>query len=257
MRRRALMWATAPGVALAWLLMLPWQPTLAQGGGPFCAPGETPHFANGIAALQGRLGPTMGEPLECEHRDLASGDSQQHTTTGLAYYRPSINTSMFTDGATHWALANETVVLWRSESVTPPQPTDAEVAYLQRTRPLESRAAALQRRLTGARQQAERGQLDSMDAASLKSLVDEFRAARDAFAAERPPARLGRYHGMMVVSLNTGMGAAELLFQARQIETPSVRSGLISGAAKHRQESERLQRAAADAYSKALPVVVN
>ena len=61
---------------------------------------------------------------------------------------------------------------------------------------------------------------------------------------------------MMVVSLNEGMGAAELLTQARQISSPDLRARLVAGATKHRQESERLQAAAQDAYSKALPVVV-
>ena len=72
----------------------------------------------------------------------------------------------------------------------------------------------------------------------------------------KAPARLGRFHGMMVVSLNTGMGAAEMLAQVRQIETPELRTSFISSATKHRQESERLQLAATDAYSRALPVVV-
>ena len=110
----------------------------------------------------------MGVPTECEHVDPTSGDTLQCTTTGLAYFRPSISSTMFTDGSTHWALTDGTVVLWRNESVTPPQPTDAEAAYLQRTAALNSRAAALQRRLTAMRQQAERGQLDSIDPASLQ-----------------------------------------------------------------------------------------
>jgi hypothetical protein len=211
---------------------------------------------HGIAALHERLGPTMGVPTECEHVDPGSGDTLQRTTTGLAYHRPSLGTTMFTDGSTHWALTDGTVLLWRNESVTPPQPTDAETAYLQKTAPLIGRATALQRRLAGIRQQAERGQLDSVDLDSLKSLVSDLRATRDAFAAERAPVRLWKYHGMMVTSLNTGMGAAEMLVQARQIETPALRERFISSAMKHRQESERLQLAAADAYSRALPVVV-
>ena len=61
---------------------------------------------------------------------------------------------------------------------------------------------------------------------------------------------------MMVVSLNTGMGAAEMLAQARQIESPALRASFLSSATKHRLESERLQLAATDAHSRALPVVV-
>jgi hypothetical protein len=256
MWRRSLMLVVAPLLALVWMQALVVEPTEAQAGGPFCQPGQTPTFVYGIAELQGRLGPTMGVPTECEHVDPTSGDTLQRTTTGLAYHRPSLNMSMFTDGSTHWALADGTVVLWRNESVTPPQPTDAEVAYLQRTAALRSRAAALQRSLTGVRQQAERGQLDSIDLASLESLVGDLKATRDAFAVVQAPARLGRYHGMMVVSLNTGMGAAEMLAQARQIESPELRASFLSSATKHRLESERLQLAATDAYSRALPVVV-
>jgi hypothetical protein len=61
---------------------------------------------------------------------------------------------------------------------------------------------------------------------------------------------------MMVVSLNESMGAAELLTQARQVAAPDLRARLVADAAKHRQESERLQAEAADAYGRALPVIV-
>jgi hypothetical protein len=257
MRRRSLMLAVAVLMALVSMQVLVSQPTQAQAGGPYCAAGEAPTFVYGIADLHSRLGATMGAPTECEHLNPSNGDTLQHTTTGLAYYRPSMNAAMFTDGSSHWALANGTVVLWRNESVTPPLPTDAETAYLQKTTALKSRAAALQRRLTVVRRKAEGGQLDSIDLASLTALVNELKATRDAYAAERAPARLGRYHGMMVTSLNAGMGAAELLAQARQIETPTIRAGLITSAMKHRQESERLQLAATEAYSHALPVTVD
>jgi hypothetical protein len=257
MVRRSLLLVAAPLMALVWMQALVVQSTEAQAGAPYCQPGQVPTFVHGVAELQSRLGSTMGAPTECEHVDPTSGDTLQRTTTGLAYFRPSIATTMFTDGATHWALADGTVVLWRNESVTPPQPTDAEVAYLQRTTVLKSRAATLQRRLAGVRQQAERGQLDSIDPASLRSLVEELQATRDGFAVVKPPARLGRFHGMMVTSLNTAMGAAEMLAQARQIESPELRAAFLSSATKHRQESERLQLAATDAYSRALPVVVD
>ena len=256
MWRRSLMLAAAPLLALVWLQVIVVEPTEAQAGGPFCQPGQVPTFVYGIAELQSRLGATMGVPIECEHIDPTSGDTLQRTTTGLAYHRPSMNTSMFTDGSTHWALADGTVVLWRNESVTPPQPTDAEVAYLQKTTALRSRAATLQRRLAGVRQQADRGQLDSIDLESLRTLVSDLKVTRDAYAAEKAPARLGRYHGMTVVSLNMGMGAAEMLAQARQMESPQLRASFLSSASKHRLESERLQLAATDAYSRALPVVV-
>jgi len=256
MWRRALTLTVAPLMALVCIQALVWQPAEAQGGTAFCQPGELPTFVYGIADLHRRLGATMGVPTECEHVDPTSGDTLQCTTTGLAYFRPSISSTMFTDGSMHWALTDGTVVLWRNESVTPPQPTDAEVAYLQKTTVLKSRATALQRRLAGVRQQTERGQLDSIDLESLRTLVGDLKATRDAFAVVQAPARLGRYHGMTVVSLNTAMGAAEMLAQARQITSPELRASFLSSATKHRLESERLQLAATDAYSRALPVVV-
>jgi hypothetical protein len=258
MRRRARVLALAFLAALVSVPALFVLPALAQPpGAPFCAPGQAPAFVYGIAALRDRLGQTMGAPLECEHVDAQSGDAVQRTTTGLAYYRPSINTAIFTDGETHWALSEGTVLLWRGPSVRPPQPTDAEAAYLQRTAPLQSRADALQRRLAGVRLQVERGQIDTLDLDSLRSLVDDLRATRDAYVRAGGPGRLWRYHGMMVVSLNEGMGAAEMLAQARQIESPDARARLLASAMKHRQESERAQAAATDAYSQALPVVVD
>ena len=43
---------------------------------------------------------------------------------------------------------------------------------------------------------------------------------------------------------------------ARQVTSPDVRTRLLDSAAKHRQESERLQFAAQDAYNRALPVEI-
>ncbi len=85
--------------------------SVAAQGAPYCPPGQPAQFTFGIAALHERLGATMGVPLECEHANTANGDTLQHTTTGLAYYRASINTPIFTDGQTHWALANNQVLM--------------------------------------------------------------------------------------------------------------------------------------------------
>lgn len=257
MRRRSLALASASIALVVGLHVAAVRPpVVAAQEAPFCQPGQSATFQFGIAELRARLGDIMGSPLECEHLNAESGDTVQHTSTGLAYYRPSINAAIFTDGASHWALTNDTVVRWQNGNVTPPQPTEAEAAYLQATAPVRARADTLQRRLSAARQQAERGQLESLDAAGLRGLVDELRAARDAYAAARGAGRLWKYHGMMVASLNHGMGAAEMLTQARQIEAPDVRARLLDAAAKYRQESARLQAAAAEAYASALPVVV-
>lgn len=87
---------------------------------PFCAPGQTPAYQFGFAALHARLGDLMGEPLECEHVSTADGDTLQRTTRGLAYYRKATNTPAFTDGWRHWALTDAGLLAWEGEEVDPP-----------------------------------------------------------------------------------------------------------------------------------------
>jgi hypothetical protein len=89
-------------------------------GHAFCDPGKQPAFQLGFASLKSALGDPMGEPTECEHTDDVTGDIQQHTSTGLAYYRPSLNLAMFTNGAEHWALTPAGLVRWTDGNVTPP-----------------------------------------------------------------------------------------------------------------------------------------
>jgi hypothetical protein len=256
MRRRPFTLAVASVAVAVGIQASAWWPAAADPDVPYCQPGQPATFVYGIAALHERLGDAMGRPLECEHADAESGDTVQHTSTGLAYFRPALNTAIFTDGATHWALSGDRVLRWTGAAVVPSLPTDAEAAYVQTTRPLQSRAAGLQRRLSTARQQVDGGQIDSLDPDSLRALTDDLRAARDAFAKAGGAGRLWKYHGMMVVSLNEGMGAAEMLSLARQVTSPDVRARLLDSAAKHRQESERLQFAAQDAYDQALPVEI-
>ena len=104
----------------------------------------------------------------------------QHTTTGLAYYRPEINTPMFTDGQTHWALSNNQVLMWRSPSVVPPQPDRRRVLLPGAARPLAQQLDALQGRLVYVQQQASAGHIDTVDVSEIGSLYDELTAARDA-----------------------------------------------------------------------------
>ncbi|MCC7370889.1 MAG: hypothetical protein IT306_20920 [Chloroflexi bacterium] len=229
---------------------------LAQGA-PFCAPGQPARFVFAIAALKERLGAPMGDPAECEHVDAASGDTVQRTSTGLAYYRPSLTLAIFTNGNTHWALVNGQLMLWRNSSVTPPEPTAAEADYLGKTSTLRARFAALQGRLDAARRQAGAGQLDAVDPASLRSLADDLRATRDAYAAARGSGRLFRYHGLMVTAVNSAMGSAEMLAQARLVQPSDTRTSLLARGATYRQDSEQRQQAAQDAYSQALPVPAN
>ena len=77
-----------------------------------CPAGQAPTFAAGFAVLQEAIGATMGDPVECERGDLASGDTFQRTTTGLAVYRADTNTAMFTTGRDHWAFTEQGVAHW-------------------------------------------------------------------------------------------------------------------------------------------------
>jgi hypothetical protein len=101
-----------PIMARAAELTLP-GPTAA----PYCGPGQRPDFVLGFAALKQQLGPTMGEPVECEHADAVSGDSLQRTTTGLAVYDKRANLAMFTDGWRRWALTQHGLVGWEGDDV--------------------------------------------------------------------------------------------------------------------------------------------
>lgn len=87
---------------------------------PFCAPGQSPQFTFGFAALKAQLDARMGEPQECVHVEAATGDTLQQTTTGLAFYRKATNTPTFTNGSEHWALTSDGLVYWTGSSIDPP-----------------------------------------------------------------------------------------------------------------------------------------
>jgi hypothetical protein len=95
-------------------------PTGQAAAGSFCRPGESPQFRSGFLALKEQLGATMGDPIECEHPDGASGDTLMRTTTGLAFYRKATNTPTFTDGYRHWALTPAGRVYWEGDAIDPP-----------------------------------------------------------------------------------------------------------------------------------------
>jgi len=107
-------------LVLALVVGLPTSAVAIARAAPHCPPGEPPSFTLGFAALHARLGDTMGEPLECEHLHAPSGDTHQRTTNGLAYYRPSTDTAIFTDGWRHWALRGERFGYWEGRSADPP-----------------------------------------------------------------------------------------------------------------------------------------
>jgi hypothetical protein len=90
---------------------------------PYCQAGQTPEFANGLAALKRQIGDVMGTPLECEHAASGDGDTVQQTSTGLAAYDSVTNIDTFTDGWHHWELTPDGVVAWEgTDSSPPPEP---------------------------------------------------------------------------------------------------------------------------------------
>ena len=247
--------AIAMSVALIGAAFAAPPPVLAQDA-PHCAAGQPAEFLFGIAELRERLGATMGQPLECEHLNAENSDTIQHTTTGLAYYRPEINTPMFTDGQTHWALSNNQVLMWRSGSVEPPRPTATESTYLATVRPLAQRLDALQLRLNSVQGLANAGQLDAVDVAEVGTLYDELTTARDAMRQAPASERLSSYDGLLVQAYEESVAAAELLLRARLTDIPEARFAFVEEAAARVAQSNRLQGDANRAYSLALPVVV-
>jgi hypothetical protein len=81
---------------------------------------SAPRFVLAMARLMDRLGADMGAPTECEHVVDAAGDTEQKTTTGLAYYRANTNTAVFTNGVEHWALTADGLAHWTSDDLEPP-----------------------------------------------------------------------------------------------------------------------------------------
>jgi hypothetical protein len=95
----------------------------APAAAPYCEAGQTPAFANGMAALKQQIGDAMGTPVECEHAASVVGDTVQQTTTGLAAYNSLTNTETFTDGWRHWARTPSGLVSWEGTESQPPPAT--------------------------------------------------------------------------------------------------------------------------------------
>ncbi len=87
---------------------------------PYCNPGQSPSFVNGMSLLHQQVGAAMGTPVECEHPSSGGGDTIQQTTTGLAVYDRGADTVSFTDGWHHWALRAGSVVTWEGTQGDPP-----------------------------------------------------------------------------------------------------------------------------------------
>lgn len=84
----------------------------------YCDSGQTPHFANGFQILKDQLGDVMGAPNECEHVIDQQGNTQQQTTTGVASYNKQTNTTIFTQGSSHWEVNATGLTQWTGD--TPP-----------------------------------------------------------------------------------------------------------------------------------------
>jgi hypothetical protein len=85
-----------------------------------------PRFLGSLASLKERLGSRMGDARDCEQPVDEAGNTEQLTTTGLAYYRRDLNLAAFTNGYDHWALDDERMVHWTGGAVEPP--SDAAAA---------------------------------------------------------------------------------------------------------------------------------
>ena len=97
-------------------------PTVATAGvqATLCNPAR-PLFIGKMAALRLALGAPMGDAIECERAIDDNGNTQQRTTTGLAYFRTQANAAAFTTGWDHWALiVGHDLVYWTGDSVDPP-----------------------------------------------------------------------------------------------------------------------------------------
>jgi hypothetical protein len=52
----------------------------------------------------------MGDPAECAHGEVETGDTYQQTTKGVAIYRRADNTPMFVSESGRWSLTVDGLV---------------------------------------------------------------------------------------------------------------------------------------------------
>jgi hypothetical protein len=84
-----------------------------------------------FAQLKSQMGPVMGDPIGPEQTDDDNCNTQQLTTTGLAYWQCSTNLTGFAaypDGAVHWALAPPGLLEWTGDASNPPSDAPLVVA---------------------------------------------------------------------------------------------------------------------------------
>jgi hypothetical protein len=90
---------------------------------PSSSPAGGYRFELGFAVLKSLLGSVMGDPIEGEHGAADGCDTQQATTTGLAYWNCSTGLLAFTaapDGLHHWAWLDDRLTEWVGPSAVPP-----------------------------------------------------------------------------------------------------------------------------------------
>jgi len=223
---------------------------------PYCAPNQAPSFRFGIGALQERLGLVMGSPLECEHVNAASGDTIQQTTTGLAYFRPSTNTPVFTDGVVHYALSDGKLVMWHGDASMLPPPSLPEADYLTATAPYRDRLGSMLAELAEDQRRADAGQIDQVDGDALSALLNDFWAARRVLVVASFPPRLTRYVQTIDMALARALDAADKLSHARRTDSDTERDTLIVSARPLTASSGRLQQEAEQALISVVPIVV-
>lgn len=221
---------------------------------PACAPGQPAQFALGFADLKQRLGARMGDPVECQHQDPGTGDTVQHTSTGLGYVPSGTSVSSFTNGWEHYALMDNQVVLWRNASVSPPQPSAQDAAYIQQTLPLRTRLDQLDEMLGTIEQQGRAGVLDDVDQTDLGTIVSDLTTIGDELTNTATPPDLAPYAQRWVQVQQGDLGAATALVQARLTQVPEERATNLSDAATQIQARKEAREAATFALSQVLPV---
>jgi hypothetical protein len=88
---------------------------------PYCLPGRAPAFDGALVELNDHLGGLLGDPIECLHPDLVTGDAIQQTSTGLAVIQSGTGFAGFVSGDEHWQLTPGGIAYW-TEPVTPVTP---------------------------------------------------------------------------------------------------------------------------------------
>ncbi len=230
--------------ALVVVAVLGARPAFAQTA-PYCAAGQAPHFVLGFAELQQHVGASMGTPLECEHTDPSSGDTQQHSSTGLAFVSRQNGLVSFTNGWEHYAFVGGQVELWRNASVDPPQPTDEKRAYIDSNAALRGRVDQLDADLTSIVGQAQAGNLDAIDFGVLGNDVDQVQLLRDEFVAAPGPASLSAFSDGWVQAQEADIAAGESLLQARLDSDQTTAELALTAASTELLRRDQLRESAA------------